>query len=182
MFKKIKEFLLEQSVFIIYFIIFGIVLTYFFLHEDKFTFWNIAGIIVSSVFLAMIIVYSLIMVSIWIWAILNGIGLKKSLPYVYALIVLLSIAGVYYQFTKPQITKTNTVTNVQTQKNHPPPKQNYPPPVKHYKKPDKKQPLKEVYRVGAICNDGSRSYATGRGACSHHGGVDYWLLSDGGIE
>lgn len=39
---------------------------------------------------------------------------------------------------------------------------------------------KEVYkwistRVGAICRDGNRSYATGRGACSHHGGVDYWL-------
>ena len=39
---------------------------------------------------------------------------------------------------------------------------------------------KEVFkwipsRVGAICRDGSRSDATGRGACSHHGGVDYWL-------
>jgi outer membrane protein assembly factor BamD (BamD/ComL family) len=30
-------------------------------------------------------------------------------------------------------------------------------------------------RVGAICNDGTRSYATGRGACSHHGGVREWL-------
>lgn len=30
-------------------------------------------------------------------------------------------------------------------------------------------------RTGAICRDGSRSYATGRGACSHHGGVDHWL-------
>jgi hypothetical protein len=30
-------------------------------------------------------------------------------------------------------------------------------------------------RVGAICYDGHRSYATGRGACSHHGGVSYWL-------
>lgn len=32
-----------------------------------------------------------------------------------------------------------------------------------------------VQRVGAICNDGTRSYATGRGACSWHGGVRYWL-------
>ena len=31
------------------------------------------------------------------------------------------------------------------------------------------------YRTGAICRDGSRSYATGRGACSWHGGVSYWL-------
>lgn len=31
-------------------------------------------------------------------------------------------------------------------------------------------------RVGAICRDGSRSSATGRGACSHHGGVDHWLV------
>lgn len=30
-------------------------------------------------------------------------------------------------------------------------------------------------RVGAICNDGTTSRATGRGACSHHEGVDYWL-------
>ena len=33
----------------------------------------------------------------------------------------------------------------------------------------------ETNRVGAICNDGSRSSATGSGACSYHGGVDYWL-------
>jgi len=31
-------------------------------------------------------------------------------------------------------------------------------------------------RVGAICRDGTRSYATGRGACSHHGGVSRWLV------
>ena len=30
-------------------------------------------------------------------------------------------------------------------------------------------------RVGAICRDGWRSSATGRGACSHHGGVSTWL-------
>ena len=30
-------------------------------------------------------------------------------------------------------------------------------------------------RIGAVCNDGTTSRATGRGACSHHGGVDYWL-------
>ena len=33
----------------------------------------------------------------------------------------------------------------------------------------------ETTRVGAICCDGTRSYATGRGACSHHGGVCQWL-------
>ncbi len=32
------------------------------------------------------------------------------------------------------------------------------------------------YRVGAKCKDGTTSSATGRGACSHHGGVDYWLM------
>jgi hypothetical protein len=31
------------------------------------------------------------------------------------------------------------------------------------------------YRTGAICRDGWRSYSTGRGTCSHHGGVSYWL-------
>ena len=30
-------------------------------------------------------------------------------------------------------------------------------------------------RTGARCNDGTKSNATGRGACSHHGGVDYWI-------
>lgn len=30
-------------------------------------------------------------------------------------------------------------------------------------------------RVGATCRDGSHSNATGRGACSHHGGVAQWL-------
>jgi uncharacterized protein YraI len=30
-------------------------------------------------------------------------------------------------------------------------------------------------RVGAVCRDGTRSSATGRGACSHHGGVEHWL-------
>jgi uncharacterized protein YgiM (DUF1202 family) len=29
-------------------------------------------------------------------------------------------------------------------------------------------------RVGAKCKDGTSSTATGRGACSHHGGVAYW--------
>ena len=31
------------------------------------------------------------------------------------------------------------------------------------------------YRTGAVCRDGWISSATGRGACSHHGGVDHWL-------
>ncbi len=45
-----------------------------------------------------------------------------------------------------------------------------------YKKTqDYKSYSKTQYRIGAICRDGTRSYATGRGACSHHGGVAYWL-------
>jgi hypothetical protein len=34
-------------------------------------------------------------------------------------------------------------------------------------------------RVGALCNDGTSSSATGRGTCSHHGGVNCWKYSDG---
>lgn len=34
-------------------------------------------------------------------------------------------------------------------------------------------------RVGAICCDDTKSKATGRGACSHHGGVKYWVYDDG---
>lgn len=30
-------------------------------------------------------------------------------------------------------------------------------------------------RVGCVCKDGTRSQSTGRGACSRHGGVEYWL-------
>jgi hypothetical protein len=32
-------------------------------------------------------------------------------------------------------------------------------------------------RIGAICNDGTHSSATGSGACSHHGGVARWLYA-----
>jgi hypothetical protein len=34
-------------------------------------------------------------------------------------------------------------------------------------------------RTGALCNDGTTSGATGRGACSHHNGVKCWYYSDG---
>lgn len=30
-------------------------------------------------------------------------------------------------------------------------------------------------RIGARCNDGTKSDATGSGACSNHGGVKYWI-------
>ncbi len=47
---------------------------------------------------------------------------------------------------------------------------------------DYKDPIKteKVYystdvRVGAWCNDGTYSNATGSGACSHHGGVAEWV-------
>ncbi len=33
-------------------------------------------------------------------------------------------------------------------------------------------------RTGAVCRDGTTSGATGRGACSHHGGVDHWITSE----
>jgi|SRR5699024_6231438 len=42
-------------------------------------------------------------------------------------------------------------------------------------KPGKAVVTHHTYRTGARCEDGSHSNATGRGACSHHGGVDYWL-------
>jgi hypothetical protein len=35
------------------------------------------------------------------------------------------------------------------------------------------------HRIGAVCNDGTSSKATGSGACSHHGGVSCWQYSDG---
>jgi hypothetical protein len=31
------------------------------------------------------------------------------------------------------------------------------------------------YRIGAYCKDGTKSFATGRGACSWHGGVQEWI-------
>lgn len=34
------------------------------------------------------------------------------------------------------------------------------------------------FRVGALCVDGTTSSATGRGACSHHGGVIRWVTKD----
>lgn len=38
-------------------------------------------------------------------------------------------------------------------------------------------PAQSGARTGATCNDGSHSNATGRGACSHHGGVRVWLYN-----
>lgn len=42
---------------------------------------------------------------------------------------------------------------------------------------EKDHPCDNVYttRVGAICMDGSKTDATGSGACSNHGGVNYWV-------
>ena len=34
------------------------------------------------------------------------------------------------------------------------------------------------HRTGAVCEDGKISEATGRGACSHHDGVDHWNYAD----
>ena len=42
-----------------------------------------------------------------------------------------------------------------------------------------KQDTTPRHRIGALCNDGTSSSATGSGACSHHGGVDCWKYSDG---
>jgi len=40
------------------------------------------------------------------------------------------------------------------------------------------QPIYNPYhRIGAICNDMTRSFAIGRGACSYHQGVNHWLYS-----
>ncbi len=38
------------------------------------------------------------------------------------------------------------------------------------------------YRIGAICNDGTQSSATGSGACSHHLGVRWWVYNDGTLS
>lgn len=45
---------------------------------------------------------------------------------------------------------------------------------KKYVKPGHARVTTVDIRVGAVCNDGTSSSATGRGACSHHGGVSYW--------
>jgi len=37
-------------------------------------------------------------------------------------------------------------------------------------------PIYGTNRIGAICDDGWHSHSTGRGTCSHHGGVDHWLF------
>jgi hypothetical protein len=40
------------------------------------------------------------------------------------------------------------------------------------------KPVQNPYhRIGAICNDMTKSFAIGRGACAFHGGVNHWLFS-----
>ena len=46
-------------------------------------------------------------------------------------------------------------------------------PTTTYKRPAQEKTY--AVRTGAICRDGTRSSATGRGACSHHGGVREWV-------
>lgn len=43
----------------------------------------------------------------------------------------------------------------------------------------KEYPCDNVHttRIGAMCNDGTRSNSTGAGACSSHGGVRNWLCN-----
>lgn len=41
------------------------------------------------------------------------------------------------------------------------------------------EPYTEHGRIGAICVDGWKSHSTGRGTCSHHGGVHHWLYATG---
>lgn len=71
------------------------------------------------------------------------------------------------QLVKEEIT-TPPVTKVIAQGTYTPPPPPPPPP-----------PPAPAYRVGAVCADGWDSTATGRGACSHHGGVSCWKYSDG---
>lgn len=73
--------------------------------------------------------------------------------------------------TKNEIT-TSPVTKVTLTGTYvaPPPAQSYTAPSPTYS-----PPAQSNVRVGATCNDGSHSNATGSGACSHHGGVAVWL-------
>lgn len=48
-----------------------------------------------------------------------------------------------------------------------------PAPVSNYQAPVQNNSV----RVGAICVDGWESSSTGRGTCSSHGGVSYWLYN-----
>jgi hypothetical protein len=55
-------------------------------------------------------------------------------------------------------------------------------PDKNYHEEKYKSPIKtklnyyiQNVRIGAWCNDGTYSNATGSGACSHHGGVAEWV-------
>jgi hypothetical protein len=63
-----------------------------------------------------------------------------------------------------------------------PPRPSYTAPVRVYATvapaPAPRSPASSPRRIGAICSDGTRSGATGRGACSHHGGVAQWLYSE----
>ena len=52
--------------------------------------------------------------------------------------------------------------------------------IREYIKGD--YPIFGSQRIGAICDDGWRSYSTGRGTCSHHGGVDRWLYPQIGFH
>ena len=54
-----------------------------------------------------------------------------------------------------------------------------PPAARQAVQPQTQPPVRRsTTRCGAVCKDGSRSNATGRGACSHHGGVARWVMCE----
>lgn len=76
--------------------------------------------------------------------------------------------GELYDAAGQLVTRSTTVTTRATAAPAPQPKaKTQPPPVRT-----------STRRCGAICKDGSRSSATGRGACSRHGGVSRWVMCE----
>lgn len=146
--------------------------------------WKV-GNIIAALFAGVIYSYTISLMAWVFWFFLNIVfekmRLKRSGTQLATIIIIGSLLYGYIAVNNAidnNMNKKHSFTSPSPNKSDNPRKYN---PTPDNKPDPKKQPPSKgpVYRIGAECWDGSSSDATGRGACSHHGGVKYWIMSDG---
>lgn len=140
------------------------------------------------------------MLSIPLTRIFNLQHLTENERFVFSIIIVLLITSLIFNYSQywDSHSKSNDIIRLNSQldterknnrelekklssQNTYTPKLNLPPPsTSTYKySPPKLKEKKQIgsYRIGAECWDGTYSSATGRGACSWHGGVKRWIYN-----
>ena len=98
-----------------------------------------------------------------------------SIPGITGAVTLVAGKSGYDAITKSVTVSGDTRVDMTMRRTSPPPTSPSPSPTPP---PPPPAPTPR-YRIGAICDDGTLSSATGSGACSSHGGVRCWRYNDG---